>query len=620
MNDIKTLLLKSTQTLCDEGIATFLSKTKNYISTNLLNNKSSEEPKKYYMDVLFINGCSLPHPARYRVTHQREQLLASNITSNEVYYTDLTLDLVRNYRVFIFYRCPFTEMIGKFIHLAKTLHKTIIFDIDDLVIDTKYTNMISYVQNMPINDKKVYENGVNLIGKTLQKCDIAITTTERLATELSKYVKRVYINRNVASEQMIKYSEKAFNNKTLSKADKQKEIILGYFSGSITHNDDFEFLIDVLVELFEKYSFLKLKVVGELDLPTQLKKYKDRIIASPFVDWTKLPELIASVDINLSPLVNNIFNEAKSENKWVEAALVRVPTVASNVGAFSQKIMNNLTGILCDTKEEWKNALEKLILNSEYRKLIGLNAYNYVIKKCTTIYTAYNLFKIIKQEMQKNIFFVLPNLQISGGITVALKHAEILQEFGYDVTILHYGKENNKWIKKHKKAIPVLNANSVSILGSIDKAVATLWSTTHFLNFYPNIKEHYYLVQGFETDFCKAGEFTRFSINQSYYPCIQMNFITVSKWCQKWLYEDYGHTAKFAPNGINISNFNSHKRQLKKKIRILIEGNCDDFYKNIDESFHITNQLPREKFEVWYMAGRRNSKKWYRNTLVWKAM
>lgn len=77
---------------------------------------------------------------------------------------------------------------------------------------------------------------------------------------------------------------------------------------------------------------------------------------------------IASVDINLAPLENSIFNEAKSENKWVEAALVRVPTVASKVGAFEHMIENGVTGMLCDNIQEWENALERLITDKQYRK------------------------------------------------------------------------------------------------------------------------------------------------------------------------------------------------------------------------------------------------------------
>ena len=109
--------------------------------------------------------------------------------------------------------------------------------------------------------------------------------------------------------------------------------------------------------------------MGILDIPKELEKFSDRIIAHPFAEWTELPEMIASIDINLAPLEESIFNEAKSENKWVEAALVRVPTVATNLGAFQRMIEHGRTGILCDTVEDWYTELENwfLVMRRELR-------------------------------------------------------------------------------------------------------------------------------------------------------------------------------------------------------------------------------------------------------------
>ena len=77
-----------------------------------------------YKDVLFINGCAptVPHPPRYRVTHQREQLAANNISSDEVYYENLELELVRYYRVIVIFRCPYIDIVGEFIKKARELN------------------------------------------------------------------------------------------------------------------------------------------------------------------------------------------------------------------------------------------------------------------------------------------------------------------------------------------------------------------------------------------------------------------------------------------------------------------------------------------------------------------
>ena len=135
-----------------------------------------------------------------------------------------------------------------------------------------------------------------------------------------------------------------------------------YFSGSITHNEDFDLVIPSLVKIFEKYPQVYLKIAGILDVPNALDPYKERLITSGFVDWRELPAVMAECDIVLAPLVDTIFNRAKSENKWVEAALVKIPTIASNIGAFAEKIQNNETGILVNnTDAEWFKALNLLV-------------------------------------------------------------------------------------------------------------------------------------------------------------------------------------------------------------------------------------------------------------------
>ena len=52
-------------------------------------------------------------------------------------------------------------------------------------------------------------------------------------------------------------------------------------------------------------------------------------------------------------------------------------------------------------------------------------------------YTGIPLKEFIKKYTNSNIAFVLPSMNISGGIMVALKHAVILQDAGEDVVILN---------------------------------------------------------------------------------------------------------------------------------------------------------------------------------------
>ena len=369
------LAKKSVETINQYGFKVFAQKTKNYLKSRRDNRKmiasmTSNEAESIFGDVLFINGCALPHPARYRVSHQREQMLANGMMSQEVFYTELNLDYIKRYRAFIFYRCPYTDMVGQFIKKAKSFNKVCIFDVDDLVIDTKYTDDIPYLATLNPDERATYDRGVNLMQKTLRLCDAAITTTEALAGELAHYVPEVFINRNTASDAMAQHSAWAVydrdvlpylpdnqitdknqleNKRKVLEAHKNSDGIIrvGYFSGSITHNDDIDMILPVLKKVMAKYDNVYLYFAGELDIPDELSEYKDRIRAFDFVDWQDLPKRIAEVDINIAPLCDTLFNAAKSENKWVEAALVKVPTIASRVGAMEKMIDNMNTGILC---------------------------------------------------------------------------------------------------------------------------------------------------------------------------------------------------------------------------------------------------------------------------------
>ncbi|MCI9122989.1 MAG: glycosyltransferase [Eubacterium sp.] len=651
MGEINTLIEKSIQTWKDDGLSMVVRKAGRYLASS---KKAQEEqrgrPEQTFSDVLFINGCCLPHPSRYRVTHQREQLWAADVSNNEVFYTQLTMEMERMYRVFIFFRCPYTDRIGAFIKKAKADHKTVLYDIDDLMFDRTYTDTIAYVQSMPDAERNAYYEGIAGNQKTLLLCDGAVTTTERLAEELRKYVPKVYINRNVASEEMLYLSHQALEKKRTidgqhsgksrggksrktfrkkeGKAKKQirtekrqpamkknvskQQVRLGYFSGSITHNADLQMILPVLVKLMDRYPGLSLFIGGELQCPPQLARFGKRIERFQFGDWHTLPEKIAAVDINLAPLEQTVFNEAKSENKWIEAALVKVPTAASRVGAFAQMMEDGVTGVLCATLEEWEKKLSRLIEDAALRKKIGNHAYEYCRSYCTSVYTAARFAAYIRSTMTPNIAVILPVLQISGGALVALKHCALLKQAGYDVTVINQGSETDRIVRQDGITINVVNYWQVSIAAYLDKAVATLWSTVRLLEEYARIGQRYYHVQNFETDFYQPGNSFKIDANRTYCTRLPLRYITISKWCLGWLEDTYGKQAGYAPNGIDTARFYPVRRNWNgRKRRILIEGNSEDYYKNVDESFRIAERLDPDRYEIWYLSYQGKPKEWY---------
>jgi glycosyltransferase involved in cell wall biosynthesis len=448
------------------------------------------------------------------------------------------------------------------------------------------------------------------MGKTLKLCEGAITSTEALAQELKNYVKEVFVNHNVASEEMFELSQNALNIK--SEIKKQDEIVIGYFSGSISHISDLEIVIPAFIKIFNEFKNVKLLLLGHINIPNSLKLFSSKILKKKYVDWKKLPELIASVDINISPIQENIFNSAKSENKWVEAALVKVPTIASDFGIFKKVIQHNVTGLLCKNQEEWYKELKALILDENLRKKIGSKAFEVCKNEYNSLKTAYKITNYVNSVTRKHIGFFLPSLQISGGIKVVLVHSAFLQEKGYDVDLII--PDSNEIIfefQGHKFNVIILN--KAYILSHYDIIVATLYSTFFTVLNYSKARRKLYLVQRYETDFYNYGSFLKTEAEKTYNFHYGIEYITISKWCKKWLKEKYGHDPKFAHNGIFFNSFTHHKRNLnKEKIRILIEGDSSSDLKNVDESFKIVDKLGKEKYEIWYMSNNGSPKNWYK--------
>lgn len=601
MPDIKYLIEKSKETINEEGVKGFAKKSFRYIKGQ----RNPVNHKKNYKDVLFINGCTLPHPTRYRIDHQIEQLLANGYTADIIFYDKLDLEMEKYYKTFVFFRCPVTDTIKDFIAKAKIQNKVIFYDIDDLVFDKQYTKTIKHLNNMSKEELDLYYDGVTRMGETLKLCDYAITTTPTLANELKKYVKEVFVNRNVASEKMTELSIRATKNIVKDNS----RVVIGYLSGSITHNADFALVLPTITKIMKKHKNVYLKVVGILDLPEELKPFSERILTEPFVSWKKLPDIIASLDINLAPLENSLFNRAKSENKWVEAALCKVPTVASNVGAFQEMIVDGKDGFLCNDENDWLATLDKLIVNKELRENIGQEAYSRVIKNNITTYTGYPLTKFIASKLPKTIAFVLPTTNISGGVNVILKHCSILRNAGMNIFIINSDSVDDNVINKDGETEVISNVIS-KVDAKIDMMVASLWATLEYVRGYSKVLTKAYLVQNFETDFMKYGDFSRIIANSTY-SYDDIKYITISKWCQKWLEEDFGRKVSYIRNGLNLNQFPYKERKFSKKFKILVEGNSDDYYKNVDESFKIVEKLDKEKYEIHFLSYQGTPKKWY---------
>ena len=568
---------------------------------------------RYIKDVLFIHGYDKKKDElSYKsiILNKIEELNASFIESSEYFYLNFEPNIVSDYRVIIISGSPLIRKVEESIILAKNLNKKILIDINDFTFNKKYKNSASFVNYFFQNEKELYNKTSLEIGKILRLSDGAITTNEYLSDKLKDYVSKVFINRNAGNEEIWELSQIAQKERNKSKLN--YNIIIGFLCDHDNCGLDLEVIKNVLLKILKEFKNICLFLVGYFSLPNYLKEFSSRIIYKNVSDWKKLLKIFSSFDLNIIPLKKNIFNNIKNENSWVLASLVKIPTLASNYGVLKQVIKHNKTGILCSKEDDWYFSLKALIINEEYRKYLGENAYKYCEIEYNTIYNSNKLGNFINLISNKHIGFYLPSLVIGGGIYVILKHALILKKVGWDVDLI-LPESNLELFEFQGQQFNIISLKNSQINSQYDVIVATFFITLYSILNYYKAKRHLYLVQGYETNFFQYGSTFRSIAEKTYSTSFGIEYITISTWCKNWLWEKYRKKARYSPNGIDFNNCTYYKRNLKKKkIRLLIEGDSSSFIKNVDESFKIIEELNKNNFEVWYLSSIGLPKNWYK--------
>jgi glycosyltransferase involved in cell wall biosynthesis len=109
-------------------------------------------------------------------------------------------------------------------------------------------------------------------------------------------------------------------------------------------------------------------------------------------------ECLSRMDIGIMPLDNGEFEKGKGGYKLFQYMAAGLPVVASPVGINTEIIDNGRNGYLCDSPEEWYEALKLLIQDENLRKQTGHSGYLDVLEK----YSLEKCFEKLREAI-KNI-------------------------------------------------------------------------------------------------------------------------------------------------------------------------------------------------------------------------
>jgi glycosyltransferase involved in cell wall biosynthesis len=91
------------------------------------------------------------------------------------------------------------------------------------------------------------------------------------------------------------------------------------------------------------------------------------------VDWSEDAEVssIQCMDIGIMPLPDEPWARGKCGYKLIQYGACGLPVIASPVGVNTEIVEDGRTGLLATTPHEWREALERLILDAKLRQSMG---------------------------------------------------------------------------------------------------------------------------------------------------------------------------------------------------------------------------------------------------------
>jgi glycosyltransferase involved in cell wall biosynthesis len=207
---------------------------------------------------------------------------------------------------------------------------------------------------------------------TLEKTQGLTVSTDNLVEVYKEYAKNIYVCPNSID---FEFRDK-FLGSTIEIPKKEGEIRIGW-AGSAAHWENLNFIEPVIYDIMDKYKNVTFSFTGIYGDLFNRDDLKDRMIKTKFVDLDKWPEYLVKCgfDIAVAPLVDNLFNRAKSNLRCIEYQACKYPIVAGYVEPYKY-IKNGISGFLAKEREDYYFYIEKLILNEKIRKEMGEAGYN----------------------------------------------------------------------------------------------------------------------------------------------------------------------------------------------------------------------------------------------------
>lgn len=556
--------------------------------------------------VLFISGMPKESASyQYRVAQIMSGLDYVNIFSVAYLQDEVkNLSTVLQYDIVVFFRVAWDDQIERVVSLCRENSIITVFDTDDYIVEPKIVSEqnIDGLRYLNERERELYNDGVIRYRRTLMNVDYSTASTSYLARQLTELGKETRIIRNFLS---VENTTLIDNSSGYSRSS--EEVVIGYASGTMTHQKDFRVALFPLIEIMGLFPDVRIHIIGDLDINDfgELISFHERIIITPKVPLEHLPIAMKQFDVNIAPLeIGNPFCESKSEIKYMDAAIIGVPTVASATQPYKDAIVSGRTGFLAQTQEDWVVALSRLIVDPSLRKKIGEAAkhhvrtqYSYMV--CGEIakkaYGSLILDSRRKDGIGKNIFtlsFLVPPISKgSGGHSKIMSIAKGMARRGHMVSIyIEALVDSLPTTQSIQEEYQLRKENIDVIVGfhdirTTDAIVATFWKTAFTAKQVESKADKlFYLIQDYEPYFYPMS--TEYLLSEQSYQ-LGLRGISYGSWCKEIIRKR--HSVEVENIGFYID-----KQIYKKVTSVLRQSNRILLFTRAD--------MPRRCFDLGFQA------------------
>ena len=555
------------------------------------------------LDALFIDGTNGTSSTPYRVGRIALGLAKAgwNVRTAKGDYVKTLMEEGINGRITVFHRAPYWSPFIVYVDELRKLGTIIVFDIDDLVFDESVIPNIDGYRMLTEEQKRGFKNGVDAYRNFILNADMCTSTTSFLVEEIKKRGTPTFRVRYAISLEII-YT---FERIGYQRRDRPSPFVMGYYSGTKTHQADFAVAAPALIAFMQENPDTVLRIIGELDIEAwpELEHWQHihrpgdvpRVVRVGLMPHDVMIRDQFSCDVILAPLeVGNPFCEAKSELKFFEASLAQAPVIASATRTFKEASEDGRLAELAITTEDWKHSLDNVYHNYSAALDRARHAYDHVRYFYSQGYAAnealeaYEAFSSqisgtplveANDSLDKvaDVAIILPDFTgPSGGHRKIFLVCEALVEAGLSVHLYFYTMRSSKVIERDiARFFGSFDLKISRFLGSLDThkaAICTQWKSAYDFKNIPFNGQVFYFVQDFEPLFYACGsDYMRALVSY------RQNFQTIcyGRWVAAQLKDNVGVEASVISFTLDHATYCRPSREAIRDIDILVYARPD---------------------------------------------